>query len=395
MTNKKTPAPATPAHPEVIDQSGLAVNSHKELSPERLRARINKIQELIADVLVEDVHYGIIPGTRKRTLYKAGAEYLMLLFGLHLTDVEAEDISGKDEVRYRVTTRLRDARGFIIATGVGECSSSEEKYAWRAAVCDEEWEDYPEHRRRKKWKQSGDCIKQVSTTPADQANTVLKMAKKRSMIDVVLTGTAASDCFEQDMEEGSPASEHNKANKRRGSNRRKKAGGKAQHIAAIQSVKVKKTGGDGDKAWTIWTVTAEDGKAFDLAFDKKLHAVADELAGTGVVVSIEWESTQYGPKLLGITDHTPQTPADEPPPPDDGDALPPGDQDTPEGENAQENANQGATGGATLADLKAEKERTGLTWDDIRSIAKKAGVKGASSKSWKPDEIARIIAELP
>jgi hypothetical protein len=41
----------------------------------------------------------------------------------------------------------------------------------------------------------------VRTHPADLANTVLKMAKKRAFVDAVLTGTAASSIFGQDLED--------------------------------------------------------------------------------------------------------------------------------------------------------------------------------------------------
>ncbi len=37
--------------------------------------------------------------------------------------------------------------------------------------------------------------------PADNYNTVLKMAKKRALVDAVLTATAASDIFTQDLED--------------------------------------------------------------------------------------------------------------------------------------------------------------------------------------------------
>ena len=37
--------------------------------------------------------------------------------------------------------------------------------------------------------------------PADHYNTVLKMAKKRALVDAVLTATAASDIFTQDLED--------------------------------------------------------------------------------------------------------------------------------------------------------------------------------------------------
>jgi hypothetical protein len=46
--------------------------------------------------------------------------------------------------------------------------------------------------------------KQVRTNPADVANTILKMAKKRAQVDAVITATAASDIFTQDIEDLPP-----------------------------------------------------------------------------------------------------------------------------------------------------------------------------------------------
>ena len=99
--------------------------------------------------------------------------------------------------------------GVFVGAGIGECSSNEEKYKWRKVVCDQEFEETPLDRRREKWcKGWGNKgpykQKQVRTEPADLANTILKMAKKRGLIDAVLTATAASDCFTQDLEDLPP-----------------------------------------------------------------------------------------------------------------------------------------------------------------------------------------------
>ena len=94
--------------------------------------------------------------------------------------------------------------GAFLGAGIGECSSSEEKYAWRRAICDEEFDETPENRRRVKFSKYQGKIektKQIRTNPADVSNTVLKMAKKRGLVDAVLTVTAASDLFTQDIED--------------------------------------------------------------------------------------------------------------------------------------------------------------------------------------------------
>jgi hypothetical protein len=187
--------------------SNLAVvqqSQHSAISAVEIRAQVNLIQEVMKAVMKEEVHYGVIPGCAKPSLYKPGSEKLLSTFRIAIEPI-VEDLSTPDEARYRVTTRatsMENAR--YLGSGVGEASSAEEKYQWRAAVCEQEFEETPEDRRRNKWKGSKNGayqVKQVRTNVADVANTVLKMAKKRSQIDVTLTVTAASDIFAQDIED--------------------------------------------------------------------------------------------------------------------------------------------------------------------------------------------------
>jgi hypothetical protein len=166
-----------------------------------IRAHVNLIQEVMGAVMQKDTHYGVIPGTNKPTLYKAGSEVLLSTFRIAV-ELEVEDLSGSDEIRYRVRARGRhQTSGIVIGEGIGECSSNEEKYRWRSAVCDAEFEQTPDNQRRMKFYRNGGTANQVRTSPADVANTVLKMAKKRAQIDMTLTALAASDIFTQDVED--------------------------------------------------------------------------------------------------------------------------------------------------------------------------------------------------
>lgn len=191
-----------------MDPQALAVIPQSQMvqTAAEVKAGVQLIQQVMHDVMKEGTHYGTIPGCGdKPTLLKAGAEKIMTTFRL-AAEPEAEDLSTNDEVRYRVRVRLTHmATGVLVGVGVGECSSSEDKYRWKAAVCDAEFDETPEDRRRAKWKygKQGTSyqVKQVRTVPADVANTVLKMAKKRALVDGVLTATAASDCFAQDLED--------------------------------------------------------------------------------------------------------------------------------------------------------------------------------------------------
>jgi hypothetical protein len=193
--------PYTGAHsnvPAAIAQTAVEIRSH-----------VNRIQEVMTAVFIENVHFGTIPGTGdKRSLYKPGAEVICMTFRI-APRFRVEDLSTTDEIRYRVTCEgVHQTTGTVLGEGVGEASTGEEKYKWRAAVVQAEWEDTPVDRRRLKYKKSDGrdgkdhyTISQIRTEPADLANTVLKMACKRALVAMCLVTTAASDCFTQDLED--------------------------------------------------------------------------------------------------------------------------------------------------------------------------------------------------
>lgn len=178
----------------------------RSLTAADIRAQVNLVKDVMIEVMKEGTHYGTIPGTKTPSLYKPGAEKLMATFRL-AADPEVEQLGEGGEIHYRVKVNIRSSSGVFLGAGIGECSSQEDKYAWRAAVCDEEWEVTPENRRRVKFSKYQGKVeqrKQIRTSPADVGNTILKMAKKRGLIDAVLTITAASDIFTQDIEDLPP-----------------------------------------------------------------------------------------------------------------------------------------------------------------------------------------------
>ena len=165
-----------------------------------VREHVNLIQEVMRSVMKQDTHFGVIPGCKQPSLYKAGSEVLLTTFRIAVS-IEVEDLSTADAIRYRVRTiGTHQQSGIVVGEGIGECSSDEEKYKWRKCWNKKEFEATPESRRRVKFTKFGEDM-QVRTEPADQANTVLKMAKKRAQIDLTLTATAASDIFTQDVED--------------------------------------------------------------------------------------------------------------------------------------------------------------------------------------------------
>ena len=184
-------------------QTALSITETR-MSTAQLIAQRTAIVEVMQSAMKKDQDYGIIPGTPKPTLYKPGSEKILAIFHLGIRP-RVEDLSTQDTIRYRVHCEIfHQPTGAVLGEGIGEASSAESKYQWRAVVCDEEWDSTPEDRSRIKWKKGNGgpfSVRQVRADMDDVANTVLKMAKKRAQIDATLTATAASDIFAQDLED--------------------------------------------------------------------------------------------------------------------------------------------------------------------------------------------------
>lgn len=189
---------------EVVTQGTGAKVLPSRMSVTEVTQHVIAVQEVMKALMKRDTHYGVIPGTDKPALLKSGAELLCMTF--RIADFyHVEDMSTDDVIRYRVIcTGRHQLTGVDLGSGMGECSTGEEKYRWRKAICKEEFEATPKDMRRIKFgRKSGGhyTVEQVRTDNADLANTVLKMACKRAKIAMVLNVTAASDMFCQDLED--------------------------------------------------------------------------------------------------------------------------------------------------------------------------------------------------
>jgi hypothetical protein len=140
-----------------------------------------------------DGDYGIIPGTKKKSLLKPGAEKLLRLFGLgarvRLADKEIDREANLAVFIYRAEVyHLRS--NVVIAECEGSANSQEVKYRERTV-----W-------RKKKLangKEVSESVKE-ETPVFDLLNTLMKMSQKRALIGATIIATAASDYFTQDME---------------------------------------------------------------------------------------------------------------------------------------------------------------------------------------------------
>jgi len=186
------------------ESAGIVARETNQYSAVEIRQRVNLVQEVMRSIMKSETHYGVIPGTKKPSLYKPGAEVLCVTFRI-ADKYEVEDLTVDGMARYRVRCiGVHQVTGVVLGEGMGECSSHEEKYKWRRAICAEEYEMTPENLRRmkfQKWNNKIEKQQQIRTESADQANTILKMACKRAKIAMTLNVTGASDIFTQDIED--------------------------------------------------------------------------------------------------------------------------------------------------------------------------------------------------
>ena len=187
---------------EIVEHSNVPQTMDAPMSVRAVHDQVQAIQALMLSEMKDGTHYGKIDGCGDNpALLKAGAEKLCMLFRM-APRYEIEDKGEDGERRYIVRTKLFSIHsGAFLGEGIGEASTLEEKYAWVKAYDDQYDAELDPSRRRIKSYGQDKQVKQIRANVADRSNTVLKMAKKRSLIDAVLTVTAASDMFNQDLDD--------------------------------------------------------------------------------------------------------------------------------------------------------------------------------------------------
>lgn len=183
------------------------ISTQNSTTVSEVKSHVNLIQQVLNEVMKKGTHYDQIPGCGdKPVLLKPGAEKILATFNL-APEIIVEDLSTDINKFYRVVVKISHQQsGKYLGDGVGECSSLENKYAWRASVCDDEFEDFPESMRRvhykyNKFTKKTEKVKQVRQDMHTLGNTILKMAKKRALVDACMNVTACSDIFDQDIDE--------------------------------------------------------------------------------------------------------------------------------------------------------------------------------------------------
>jgi hypothetical protein len=189
---------------QVVERGGYL--PMQQATPEQWAQRRQEFNGWVNTQLREGVDFGNIPTVDKPTLFKPGAEKIVQLFGCLpdtvVTHRESDMVTGY--LYLEVTVELISLQtGLKVGAGIGSCSSYESKYRWRwewwnskGAPVGEGWETFR--------KRNGDTsYRRRIANPdlADVWNTVVKMAKKRALVDAALTISGASEKFTQDVED--------------------------------------------------------------------------------------------------------------------------------------------------------------------------------------------------
>ncbi|WP_186576949.1 hypothetical protein [Aquibacillus kalidii] len=152
--------------PEIVSLPNIVVSTVES------KQRVEELQSFVKEVMVKGVDYGLVDGFSKPTLLKPGAEKLCEVFGFSKTADVVNRIEQWESgiFAYEVKMKLiRKDNGLVEAEGLGSCNSKESSFQQQ--------------------------------DPYTIINTVLKMAKKRALIDAVLSATRSSGMFTQDIED--------------------------------------------------------------------------------------------------------------------------------------------------------------------------------------------------
>jgi len=149
----------------------VTASGARGLTVEEAKSFDDEMNRFIDAVLIAGVDYGIIPNCKKPTLLKSGAEKILNYLGL----IARTEITNRVEdynigfFSYEAKVYLIDYNGVVKGEGIGITNTREGKYA----------------------KTNGYAVQ----------NTVLKMAKKRALVDAALNVGNLSARFTQDVED--------------------------------------------------------------------------------------------------------------------------------------------------------------------------------------------------
>lgn len=127
-------------------------------------------------ILKRDVDFGVIPKTKKPTLFKSGAEKIAFAYGLmqrYSIESAIEEVGNNPLffylVRCELVKMLPTGQEIVFTSGFGSANTNEKRNGFNGAF--------------------------------DAANSTLKMAQKRALVSAAISICGGSDMFTQDIED--------------------------------------------------------------------------------------------------------------------------------------------------------------------------------------------------
>jgi hypothetical protein len=149
---------------------------NEAVRPYRQDYMVNSGSGLPAVRLKRGTDFGVIPGTKKPSLYKAGAEKIATQYGLcqrYSIESKIEQADGKNNLFFYLVrcdlVKIIDGREYVITSAFGSANTNEKRNGFNAA-----------------W---------------DAANSAVKMAQKRALVGAVIALSSGTGMFDQDMED--------------------------------------------------------------------------------------------------------------------------------------------------------------------------------------------------
>lgn len=214
------------------------VEFDKPLTAADVVDQVQLIQQVMAQVMKPETHYGIIPGTPKPTLYQPGAEKLAVTFHLSQRVDQETIIDLPNEHReYRYIVGLYQGN-YLVGQAVGSATTMESKWRYRKGDPIGTGQPLPSNYWELKKSDPAAAAKAIggsgygalpimpngkpadkgkgekgqwqivkyqdkveNPNPADLWNTAQKIAFKRAYVNAVIKATASSDLFTQDLED--------------------------------------------------------------------------------------------------------------------------------------------------------------------------------------------------
>lgn len=297
-----------------------------------VRSRLAAVRDLLKTELKgpsakhpAGVDYGVIPGTQKLCLLQPGAEKIALMFqfapsyAMYRTELPG----GHLEV-VAVCTLTHSPTGQIVGQAEGTASTMESKHRYRGAAgktcpecgavaCIASKREYgggyfckeTAGGCGKKWKPGTPeaialdklpAIRTENPDPADQRNTVSKIAQKRAYVSAVKCASAASEVFTVDMEEAEGEPEEYRPPvempKAKPAPAKTEAAGPQVATGTVEEI-AEKTGSKKDgSTWTRWGIKVA-GQFFG-TFDAAVATEAAEAKEAGQAVAIGYTTDAKG-----------------------------------------------------------------------------------------------------